>query len=183
VTAIVRGLIEELRPKASEPGLFLTELNRGLIAILKRADEPLLSTACYAVADTETDEVLLARAGHPMPLRIRREAGRVEPLCPESEAKGVALGLFENAVYSATRCRLDFGDLMLLFTDGVYEVLTRDGDMFGLHGLRGAVEKRMHLPAKEIFEGVLAEVQSVASEEEIQDDVCLLALERGRDGE
>ena len=183
VTAIVRGLIEELRPKASEPGLFLTELNRGLIAILRRVDEPLLSTACYVVADTDTDEVLFARAGHPIPLRVRREARCVEQLCSEDDARGPALGLFDDTVYSATRCKLEYNDLMLLFTDGVYEVMTRDGDVFGLKALGGAVKKRMNLPAGELFEGVLEEVQSAASEEDIQDDVCLLALERCRNGQ
>ena len=51
ITAIMRGLIEELMPVAADAGKFLTEINRSLRAILRRTREPFLATAFYAVSD------------------------------------------------------------------------------------------------------------------------------------
>src|SRR6266567_7441605 len=47
VTAIMRGLLEELMPLAADPGRFLAEINRSLRAILRRTREPFLATAFY----------------------------------------------------------------------------------------------------------------------------------------
>src|SRR5262249_40709505 len=47
VTAILRGMVEELMPLAADPGKFLTEINRSLHAILRRTKEPFLATAFY----------------------------------------------------------------------------------------------------------------------------------------
>src|SRR5205807_5373669 len=51
VTAIMRGLVEELMPVAADAGKFLTEINRSLHTILRRTREPFLATAFYIVAD------------------------------------------------------------------------------------------------------------------------------------
>src|SRR6516164_6027479 len=51
ITAIMRGLTEELMPVAADPGKFLTEINRSLRTILRRTREPFLATAFYGVAD------------------------------------------------------------------------------------------------------------------------------------
>ena len=48
VTAIIRGLIEELRPVAADPGKFLTEINASLCAILKQTLTPLFAQAMRA---------------------------------------------------------------------------------------------------------------------------------------
>src|SRR6266581_4565502 len=54
VTAMVRALVEELKPVAREPGQFLTKLNCDLYSILKHTGTPLLTTAFYFVANYKT---------------------------------------------------------------------------------------------------------------------------------
>ncbi|HWH70959.1 MAG TPA: PAS domain-containing protein, partial [Candidatus Sulfotelmatobacter sp.] len=80
VTAMIRALVEELKPMAAQPGQFLTKLNSDLCAILKHTGSPLLTTAFYLVADWRTGVMAYANAGHPKPLHLRRSAGQVVPL-------------------------------------------------------------------------------------------------------
>jgi Stage II sporulation protein E (SpoIIE) len=47
VTAIVRGLLEELTPIATDPGRLLSEINGSLIAIFRQTETPMLVTAFY----------------------------------------------------------------------------------------------------------------------------------------
>src|SRR5205807_9529003 len=64
ITAIMRGLLEELMPVAADPGNFLAEINRSLHAILKRTKEPFLATAFYMVADVTSAKLRFVSAGH-----------------------------------------------------------------------------------------------------------------------
>src|SRR5215831_12287880 len=80
VTAMIRALVEELKPAAADPGQFLTKLNNDLCAILKHAGTPLLTTAFYLVADGQSGQMRYANAGHPKPIHLRRADGKAVPL-------------------------------------------------------------------------------------------------------
>ena len=83
VTAMVRGLAEELLPTAAEPAKFLTEINHRLLVTLAQTRSPMFASAFYVVIDLARGELRYSNAGHPNPLLVRRSAGLVESLdCP-----------------------------------------------------------------------------------------------------
>jgi phosphoserine phosphatase RsbU/P len=182
VTAIMRGLVEELMPVAADPGKFVSEINRSLRAILRRTHEPFLATAFYAVADVAASELRFASAGHPSPLLVRRETGSVELLKWRDARHGPALGLFEKALYPSCRSPLASNDLLLLFTDGIYEVDNAEGDEFGLERFLKAVRDRARLPTERLLDELLREVQRFSGAQDFQDDVCLVAMDVHRLG-
>jgi sigma-B regulation protein RsbU (phosphoserine phosphatase) len=73
VTSVTRALLEELRPMMHNAGRFLGALNLRLRAVFERVEEPFLATAFYLIADNSSKEVSFANAGHPDPLRLRRQ--------------------------------------------------------------------------------------------------------------
>lgn len=177
ITAIMRGLTEELMPVAADAGRFLTEINRSLRTILRRTREPFLATAFYGVADSAAGELRFASAGHPSPFRLQRDSNEVRPLKFYDPRHGPALGLFERMDYPTCRCPLAPNDLIFLFTDGIYEVTNDHGEEFGQERLLEAVRRHMQEPAEELFTQLLAEVQRFSGSNEFEDDVCLVALE------
>jgi serine phosphatase RsbU (regulator of sigma subunit) len=177
ITAIMRGLIEELMPVAADAGKFLTEINRSLRAILRRTREPFLATAFYAVADATTGELRFANAGHPSPFRLQRDTKEVHPLKDYDPRHGPALGLFEKTDYPTCSCPFAANDLVFLFTDGIYEVTNAAGEEFGQERLLQAVRKRLQTPAEQVFAELLAEVQQFSGSQEFEDDVCLVGVE------
>ena len=98
VTAIQRALVEEMLPSARDPGLFLTEINRALLSILRRARTPMIASAFSLVVDIEHGVVRYANAGHPCPIHMNRKTGTIGSLCSGSERPGPALGVFKDAV-------------------------------------------------------------------------------------
>lgn len=180
ITAIMRGLIEELMPVAADAGKFLTEINRSLRAILRRTREPFLATAFYGVADAATGELRFASAGHPSPFRLQRDVNEVHPLKDYDPRHGPALGLFERTDYPTCSCPLAPGDLVFLFTDGIYEATNGSGEEFGQERLLGATRRRIRAPAEILFSELLAEVQAFSGNREFEDDVCLVAVEAGQ---
>ncbi|HYV27719.1 MAG TPA: SpoIIE family protein phosphatase [Candidatus Eisenbacteria bacterium] len=177
VTAIMRGLLEELMPVAADAGKFLTEINRSLQAILRRTQEPFLATAFYAVADVASAEVRFSNAGHPSPFLVRRNSGIVEPLKLLDPRHGPAMGLFDKAIYPTCRSPIAVNDVLLLFTDGLFEVENSAHEEYGQARLLDAVRRNASLQCEGLFDALLAEVQQFSSRKVFEDDVCLVGLE------
>lgn len=177
ITAMIRAIVEELKPQASHPGDFLTKLNSDLCAILKHTGSPLLTTAFYFVADWQTRTMLYSNAGHPRPLHIGRVSGKVEPLRNVSGKSQPALGLTETTVYQTSQRLLSPGDIILLFTDGLIEVQNPAGELYSQEMLLQATQQNRERRPAELLEHLLEEVRAFGGEAGFMDDVCLVATE------
>jgi len=177
VTAIIRTLLEELRGVMQNAGRFLSALNLRLRSILERVDEPFIATAFYMIADTAKKEVQFANAGHPYPIRIRRPAATVELLKSETGRPGPGLGLFDEVNYATSYGEFEQNDRILLFTDGIYEVESPDGEQFGLNAVIETLHSHAALPAETLFNAMLADARAFSKKSEFDDDVCIVAVE------
>jgi serine phosphatase RsbU (regulator of sigma subunit) len=178
VTAIVRGLVEELTPAATDPGQFLTKLNRGLTAILRPTEWPIPVSAFYLVADTATGQMRHANAAHPYPICLHRDSGIAEllSLAPNTQ-RGPILGVMEDAVYETSECGIAPLDLVMLYTDGLYEAENLREEHFGRKRLMAAAFGRIREAAPQLFDGLLADVRQFTGSEAFADDVCLVGME------
>ncbi len=177
VTAMIRALVEELKPIAQDPGLFLRKVNADLFTILKTTGSPMLTTAFYLVANWRTGVMRFANAGHPKPLLVRRPAKRVEPLVNVSGKSQPALGLFEDPPYQTTEITLAPGDFVMLFTDGLYEVQGPNEELYSQERLIMDVKSRLQKPAAQLFDELLAAIGNFSVDNEFADDVCLVGME------
>ncbi|HWB60211.1 MAG TPA: SpoIIE family protein phosphatase [Chthoniobacteraceae bacterium] len=177
ITTMLRALVEELSPATHDPGGLLGTLNVELSKILKQTGEVLFTTAFYMVLEAGGEEVGYGCAGHPAPFHLRRETGTITPLCTARGVGGPALGLFAESTYGTSRCRIAPGDGIVLFTDGIYEVDNPECEEYGERRLMDFVKRRIHIPAEEMLDGMLAEVQGFAGRKEFDDDVCLVAID------
>ena len=177
VTAMIRALLEELKPLAHDPGQFFTKLNRDLHAILKHAGTPMLTTGFYLVANWKTGIVRYTNAGHPKPLLVRRNRKVVEPLANLGGKSQPALGLFEEAIYQTSEVKISAHDLVMLFTDGLYEVQDEEHELYSQSMLVTDVEKRAQLSASDLFDQLIERMQRFSTDGKFSDDVCLVAIE------
>jgi PAS domain S-box-containing protein len=177
VTAMVRALVEELRAIAVDPGQLLTRINRDIRSILQQTGTPLFTTAFYLVADLETRQIAYANAGHPRPFLIHRDRGEVDILKYDDGKARPALGLFENTAYPTASRPLAGGDIVMLFTDGLYEVEGPDHKEFSQDQLLEVVRRHAHLHCEDLFNELLKEIPEFAEGHEFTDDVCLVGME------
>ncbi|HUR47200.1 MAG TPA: SpoIIE family protein phosphatase [Candidatus Saccharimonadales bacterium] len=182
VTAILRGLVEELTPVAADPARFLSEINQSIHAILQRTAQPMLATAFFAIIDLSAGEVRFASAGHPSPFLAKRSLGHVEPFKFYDKRHGPALGLFAESNYPTGRIAISPGDMILLFTDGLYEVIGEEQEEFGQERILASVRRKLELRPPQLFDELLDEVKEFSISKEFDDDVCLLAMEIVRTG-
>jgi sigma-B regulation protein RsbU (phosphoserine phosphatase) len=177
VAAILRALVEDLRAQATEPARFLRDLNRSLAHILKHSRLTMFVSACYLIADLARGELHYANAGHPTPLCVHRARQSAESLPFGGSKPDPVLGIFDDAQYHSSCCELSAGDILLLFTDGLFEVEGADAQYYDQPRLLRAVSQRADLCAEELCQQLVKEVQQFAATKDFADDVCLIAME------
>lgn len=177
VTAIIRTMREELRSRADQPGAFLAGLNAGLLRVLHNVDVPMFCTGIYLVVDGASPVVEYASAGHPTPIHLSRRARRAVPLRHYDARQGPCLGLFENETYPTCRFEAQPSDRLLLFTDGLIEVLCKDNAEYGVDRLARHLEASADLATPDLLNATLDAARESAREG-FEDDVCLVCVEK-----
>jgi len=178
-TAIVRAMVEEISNKEKDPGRFLKHMNQVLMPILRQEDLFLYATACYMVLDVSTGVVRLANAGHPMPIYFDAQRSCAEWFVGDRSFAGPALAIHEDAEYETTERKIQSGDTVLMYTDGIYEVFGAGQEEFGEDRLLSAAQQHMGLDLPEMFPFLLNEARQFAAEESFADDVCLVGFRFG----
>jgi len=180
VTAMIRALVDGEAPRAHDPGAFLSAINRRLVKLLRPDDGPMFATACHLIVDTAAGGVRYATAAHPRPICVS-SGGREAAFLPTIQGTGPALGLFQDAVYPTNEQPVGAGDVLLLFTDGLYEVASADGlDDFGKPRLLEAVRRRGNVALGPLCDALLDEVRQFSGGTLFADDVCLLSVQVAR---
>ena len=127
------------------------------------------STKIY---DRTTGEVTYA-GGHEEIIILRAATGRCETI----ETQGAWLGAVPTLgrMLVDRTLRLERGDVMVLYTDGVTETPSATGERFGMDRLLAEVERRKDASARAIQEGVMEAVARFGVQE---DDVTVVAIGR-----
>lgn len=117
--AVVMGaVIRQIRALAEVdrlPSRLLRDLNESLI---KEQPAEKLCTVCYMLLQPGNGflDLTVCCAGHPLPI-VRRAGGALEVACTE----GTMLGAFHDPYLTDSRIRLEAGDSLLAYTDGITE--------------------------------------------------------------
>lgn len=134
------------------------------------ADETFL-TAFVAAVDLRTGAVTYASAGHPPALLC--SASKAVELDPTGPIVGPFVGPWELA-----SARMETGDRLAVYTDGLIEVRDEDGHEFGVQRLSDLVRDAAHDEAEAIVKRCVDEVTSFAPER-LRDDITIALLCRG----
>lgn len=147
VTAMLRALVEELSRSATDAGELMTLINRELTKILQQTGAILFATALYAIVDSAAGTLRYSIAGHPFPIHVRRRQRSADFLHCRIKP-GPALGLFPQATYDTRECNVEAGDLVVLYTDGLFEVDGPDDEEFGAARLLQSLSRCAEKPCE-----------------------------------
>ena len=113
-------------------------------------------------------------AGHNPAYVYRVATGRIEELVP----CGMILGAFEDVTYESVPFRLEAGDILVVYSDGVTEAMDPNGEMFGEARLMDVVRESAASGGAAVQEAILAAVGSFMGEASAYDDLTVLVVER-----
>jgi len=152
------------------PGELLSRINHDLISNVHSSH---YLTCFWAIFDMRTGTLTYSRAGHPMPVVLHKD-GSIRQLA----GNGTFIGIIDGANYEECSYTFEKGDRILLFTDGIYEVLnvsdkSKDGDVLGYDKFVSLLSECNNLPFSKLVTGI----QHRLSEFTYEDDYTLIAIE------
>ncbi|MCG3177266.1 MAG: hypothetical protein MOGMAGMI_02234 [Candidatus Omnitrophica bacterium] len=131
-------------------------------------------TIVYGVLDLTTQEFTYVSAGHPGPLWLKNDGTAVH-----LPTQGIPIGLFPDATYTKATVRLEPGDRIFLFSDGIYEVRDGSGEDLGLERVSQRLlrDARDNMPLDYLVHSLMKDVYHGALPGKPDDDISVLALE------
>ncbi len=149
----------------------MARLNRNLFHMSRGAQQ---MSCSVAILDMVTGELEITNGAHPFPFIYNRRTKRMmQVVC-----KGPRLGEEMNAQFTSVRVKLEPGDLMVWYSDGVNEAEDADRVPYGTKRLRGALEKysELDLPIEQLRDKLIEDVTLFAGGARA-DDMTLIVSE------
>jgi sigma-B regulation protein RsbU (phosphoserine phosphatase) len=130
-------------------------------------------TAFFSCLDSSTGEMDYLNAGHCHPILLRGD-GDVERL----EEGGPVVGMLLDVSLKGGRTRLDPGDVLVLYTDGLSETASPGGEEFGDERILALARENRGRRSREIVAKLVAGVRVFAAEAGLSDDLTLMVVQR-----
>jgi sigma-B regulation protein RsbU (phosphoserine phosphatase) len=149
--------------------------------ILKDTSARQFVTVFYGVLDPATGTLVYSNAGHCPPLHFHAVNHKdIHKLV----RTGIPLGIFEDKTWGQETAQLDPGDILVLYTDGITEAYHGSPLLFGEERLLNSVQTTLltagsqRPTAREIQDGILADVHRFVGGAPQSDDIALTILLR-----
>ena len=182
-------VIADVSGKGTEAALFMPSIEVALrmdASVSLRTDEILSTvnkvlyelanqtryvTIFYAKLDPASRILQYTNAGHPPPLILRASAESVWLV-----EGGPIVGMLPDAVFEVSSVTLEPGDVVVLYTDGVVEAQSADGEFYSAERLASVARANRGMAAQELVSAIYRSVVAFTSSRELQDDLTLMVL-------
>ncbi len=167
---IGKTLIKDHTRPNEDLGEVFTKVNN---LLCESNSEGLFITAFEGVLNLETGDFNFVNAGHEMPFICRAGSEfSVEKIKP-----GFVLAGMENIKYHAGNFKLEIGDKIYQYTDGVTEATNANKELYGMKRLEDALNMVKDRTPQEILAGVKADIDNFVGNAPQFDDITMLCLE------
>jgi sigma-B regulation protein RsbU (phosphoserine phosphatase) len=167
--AVTHSLAHTYPGPPTPPGEMLNYVNRHLARLYTMESETFV-TAFYGIYDPAGRALIYASAGHNPPRLKRCDDGTLMQL---DASRGLPLGISPDETYREATLRLVPGDQVVLYTDGITEAASPDGELFGTERL-DAVLENCSVTASDLLREVLAAVEAFTHGRPATDDRTVL---------
>lgn len=166
-----RSLIRASALSHDSPAAALQRANR---LIQEDSTTDMFVTAFYGVIDLQSGEMRYASGGHNPPFLCRASDGAILSL----EARGIILGVVEEAQWEECTVQLAPGDTLVLYTDGVTEAINSAEEQFGEERLRRTICRHRHADLGAARRALLAALEEFSEGQPPFDDITLVLVRR-----
>ena len=156
----------------SQPELVLGAANHRILA---DTGTGLFVTVFYGVLDPSSGELTYSNAGHNPPYLLNARDGNT---VQELERTGVPLGILDSVTWEQRVVHLSPGDVLLLYTDGITEAQNAQEAFFDEDRLREVVRASLGRSARDIQNGLIAQVDAFVGDAPQHDDITLMVVVR-----
>lgn len=175
VMSMLSVLLHALKDSYTSPSELLAALDENLIDVL-RSDT--FITMFYGILDPGTGELVYASAGHCPTLIYHHSTGKVD----SKRTTGIPVGAIRGGAIRKTlkdyRVKLEPGDMLIQYTDGINEAFNPDHKQFGMDRLADAVSTGAPDGCDRVMREIKNSLVRWQAERERSDDETLLVVSR-----
>ena len=172
--SLLAAALEALTASPIEGGLAPEEVFRRASRLLyERTPPERYATAILVALEPASGDLRYVNAGHVPGLLVRQD-GEVETL----DATGTPVGLLPASEYTAGTARLEAGDLLMLYTDGLNEAENSSEEQFGVDRLAAVCKENVALPLGDLAAAIERELSIFAGAVPFADDRTTVLLRR-----
>ena len=175
IMAICRSVLRAEARLCQSPAEVLRKVNRQLYPDIK---EDMFISMAYLILDHKNNHVTLSRGGHDAPLLYRAATGEVEKLKPPGMALGIDSGDVFDRITGDLSVPLERDDCLVLYTDGVTEMLDANGDEFGPERMIRSVRASAGEGAQGVIARLTGDVRNFANGHPQNDDITLIVVRK-----
>ena len=168
--ATARALIMLRSSMPGEAAGIINDVNRHLS--LDTAQTGNFMTFFYCELTERETEVRWVRAGHDPALVYDPSTDAFNEL----KGHGVPLGLDISFDYDSFHRRIKPGQIIVIGTDGIWEMHNTDGEMFGKEALMEIIRNNHSASARNIVNTVTKTLEQFRGDEEQEDDITLVVI-------
>lgn len=167
---IGKTLIKDHTQPGKDLGEVFTEVNE---LLCESNSEGLFITAFEGVLDLVSGEFRFVNAGHEIPY-ICKKGGKFEPYKIRA---GFVLAGMEGMIYKCGEMRLEVGDKIFQYTDGITEATDKNNKLYGMERLTDILGENSALSPTELLPKVKEDIDRFVGEAPQFDDITMLCLE------
>lgn len=158
----------------TDPVKFFDTLNRAIYSNIQRMNSN--KNLTLALLDYEAGQLKLS--GQHEDVLVVRSTGAAEHI--DTVDLGFPLALEEDIrpFINQTQIKLDPGDVIVLYTDGVTEAINSEKQQYGVVRLQQVVQQHINQPAAQIRQAVIHDIQYFVGTQKLRDDLTLVVLKQ-----
>jgi len=173
VMSSTRTILRILGPQCSGPGELFRQTNSLVAKDIKRG---MFVTAIVAVLNVRTREMTVCSAGHNPMVVYRERTADVELVNPNGIALGFDAGPIFDRTLQESVTRLDPGDTVVMYTDGVVEAMNEAADEYGDDRFYSFVKDHARMRSKDLVQAIIRDVDAHKGEADQHDDITLVTF-------
>ena len=171
--ALLKALLLCASDHSHAPEEILRQVNRRFVTLLPTGR---FVTVLLAAWHPDTRRLVYVNAAHPSGLVWNPRSG-----FRQLDSNAMPVGIADNAAYEAYELELTADDRMVWYTDGLIEVFSPAGEMFGMERLKQLIVQHAASSLEQLRSAILTAVRAFAGDKPLADDLTLLVA--GRDVE
>jgi len=175
VTTMAKITFGNAGSQNSSPRRIFQEVNQNILDHMKSQDY----MTCFMVAIDDEYNVVYSNASHQKAILLRTNQGEIEEL----DTNGLFIGAIEEArdSYEELSTKLNYGDRLILYTDGIPEAVNEERKDYGNKRLESIIIQNKDMALEEFSSSIIEDLQRFVGNSQPEDDITLLVIELSRD--
>lgn len=172
IMSVLTTILYEVGRHHNSPRAILNEANSAFRRFFNESQYG-FATLFYAFYDNNDNTLTYTKAGHEPPLLLGGRSGEIDYL----EGEGFPIGLMEDGGYQEKTVRLERGDRILLYTDGLTGALNSRGEILGRKRLVELVKSLEGQDIEAFLDTLADEIMLFSGDAPQPDDIAVMVLE------